>query len=191
MEQEELFSTRNFSKSHWERRQDELVMSRDQLVQWKQRIFNYQKEIPYQIPTQQNSLFGSDSIRTADKINPFVLELHNWQFYRMLWTSTQSCCLYFVMDLEWSLVLYIGETKQSAHDRWGRSGINHDCDNYIKSYIQLHRDCELAVKVATSFYYDVPLNTRQRKKIESELIHKWRSPFNRENWKWWGQPFQK
>ena len=156
-------------------------MSRDQLVQWKQRIFNYQKEIPYQIPTQQNSLFGSDSIRTADKINPFVLELHNWQFYRMLWTSTQSCCLYFVMDLELPILLYIGETKQSAHKRWGRSGINHNCDNYIKSYIQLHRDYELAVKVATSFYYDVPLETRQRQKIESELIYKWSSPFNREN----------
>lgn len=190
-QQPELFSTQNFSKSSWERRKDDLEMSRDQLIQWKQRILNYQKHIPYQIPTQQNSLFESESISTADKINPFVLELHNWQFYRMPWTSTKSCCLYFIVDLAWSLVLYIGETKQSAHERWGRSGVNHDCDNYIKSYIQLHRDYDLAVRVATSFYYEVPNNTRQRQKIESELIHKWRSPFNRENWKWWGQPFQK
>ncbi|MFB6274644.1 MAG: hypothetical protein ABEI32_00655 [Halothece sp.] len=191
MEQEELFSTQNFAKPRWERRQDDYKMSHDQLIQWKQRIFNHQKDIPYQIPTQQNSLFETERISTADKINPFVLELHNWRFYRMPWINTKSCCLYFIVDLAWSLVLYIGETKRSAHERWGRNGYNHDCDSYIKSYIQLHRDYKLDVRVAASFYYDVPLETRERKKIESELIHKWRSPFNRENWKWWGQPFQK
>ena len=37
--------------------------------------------------------------------------------------------------------------------------------------------------------FDVPTERRARQNLESELIEKWRSPFNRESWKFWGQPF--
>ncbi|MEO0688447.1 MAG: GIY-YIG nuclease family protein, partial [Cyanobacteria bacterium J06649_11] len=44
-----------------------------------------------------------------------------------------------------------------------------------------------AVNIA--FWWDAPDSTRPRQKLELELIQKWRSPFNKENWKLWGQPF--
>ena len=49
----------------------------------------------------------------------------------------------------------------------------------------------MKVAVVTAFYFNVPDNRKLRQQLESELIEMWRSPFNRESWKWWGQPFGK
>ena len=47
----------------------------------------------------------------------------------------------------------------------------------------------MKVDVASAFYFNVPTDRKLREHLELELIEKWRSPFNRESWKWWGQPF--
>jgi hypothetical protein len=188
-QQPELFSTQNFTQFPLGQRQNKLVMSRQELIKWKQRIFNHQDEVR-QTPPQQKTLFDALPQSVAEEIDPFNLKLHSPQFYRMRDYDDQ-CCLYFILDMAMPLLLYVGETKQSARDRWGNSGTNHDCERYIAKYIELHRKSDLEVKVASAFYQDVPEDRRSRQKIESELIYKWRSPFNKQCWKWWGQPFQK
>jgi hypothetical protein len=45
--------------------------------------------------------------------------------------------------------------------------------------------------VVAAFWWDVPAETRPRQQLELALIQKWRSPFNKENWDRWGQPFGK
>ncbi|MFW6296841.1 MAG: GIY-YIG nuclease family protein [Halothece sp.] len=189
VEQPELFSTQNFTESPFGKRQDKLVMSRQQLIQWKNRIFKHQEKVR-QAPPKQKTLFDNLSKSTADIIDPFNLKLHNPEFYRMP-DQGEQCCLYFILDMAMPILLYVGETKQTVRDRWGNSGTNHDCERYISNYISLHRYYDLEVQACSAFYYDVPEDTRSRQRIESELIYKWRSPFNKENWKWWGQPFQK
>jgi hypothetical protein len=164
-------------------------MSRQELIKWKQRIFNHQDKVR-QTPPPQATLFDAVPQSTAYEIDPFNLKLHSSQFYRML-DEGNECCLYFILDMEMPILLYIGETKQTARNRWGNSGTNHDCQRYIAHYINLHRQYDLEVKVCAAFWYDPPEDKRSRQKIESELIYKWRSPFNKQCWKWWGQPFPK
>ncbi|MDJ0747683.1 MAG: hypothetical protein QNJ32_30710, partial [Xenococcaceae cyanobacterium MO_167.B27] len=49
----------------------------------------------------------------------------------------------------------------------------------------------LEVRVCSAFWYDTPAERKSRLKLESELINRWQSPFNKENWQRWGQPFGK
>ncbi|MEG3959501.1 hypothetical protein [Microcoleus sp. herbarium2] len=63
--------------------------------------------------------------------------------------------------------------------------------SYIAKYIELHRRYFLDVSVAIAFWYGAPAKRKQRLQLESELIYKWRSPFNKECWQWWGQRFGK
>lgn len=43
--------------------------------------------------------------------------------------------------------------------------------------------------VNAAFWWDAPIDRRTRQELELNLILKWRSPFNKENWERWGQPF--
>jgi len=187
-QQPELFSTQTFTHSLGQR-QEQLVMNCQQLIEWKRRIFKHQKDVQ-QAPPQQKTLFDAPSPSTADDIDPFNLRLHSPQFYRMP-DQGDECCLYFILDMAMPILLYVGETSRSVCDRWGNKGNSHDCERYISNYISLHRHYDLEVQVCAAFWYDTPQVTRPRQKIESELIYKWLSPFNKQCWKWWGQPFQK
>jgi hypothetical protein len=44
-----------------------------------------------------------------------------------------------------------------------------------------------AVNIA--FFWDAPPNRKYRQKLEQTLIKRWRTPFNKEMWNLWGQPF--
>jgi hypothetical protein len=57
------------------------------------------------------------------------------------------------------------------------------------NYISLHRHYGLDVAVATTFWWNTPVQIKARQQLELALIVKWRSPFNQESWKLWGQPF--
>jgi hypothetical protein len=81
--------------------------------------------------------------------------------------------------------MYVGETHRTPKQRW----MSHDCRSYIGNYIELHRRYSLDVAVGIVFWYGAPANRKQRLELESEFIYKWRSPFNKECWQWWGQPF--
>ncbi|MEB3884075.1 hypothetical protein [Lyngbya sp. CCY1209] len=170
------------------KRKPKLKMDADALLRWKRQIFGHQQSVRDGIGPEQPALFDFAPDRhDADAIDPFSLAPHPWEFFDGGATGGQTC-LYFVTDAAEPapLLLYVGETKRSPEERWG--GV-HDCRTYIGNYIQLHRDCGLQVFVRTGFWWDVPTDRTARLKLERELILKWRSPFNKECWKWWGKPF--
>ena len=183
-EQLELFNLRPTYKVE----QPPKLMSFDALLKWKARIFRHQQHTLNTEPPQQTSLFDPPKSHCdSDSINPFALKLHPSQFYRMK-EHQERICIYFIIDNTLPLLLYVGETMQTAKQRWNST---HDCKDYIKGYIELHRKYELDVRVCSAFWFDTPADRKSRLNLESELINKWQSPFNKENWGRWGQPFGK
>ncbi len=167
---------------------DKPLMSKETLLKWKSRIFNYQQKTLKTEQPQQTSLFEVPTSHCdTNLINPFELKLHSSQFYRQR-EQGQPNCIYFIIDNALPLLLYVGETKQTAKQRW--NGV-HDCKDYVTNYIELHRKYDLEVRVCSAFWYDTPSARKSRLKLESKLINRWQSPFNKENWQRWGQPFGK
>jgi hypothetical protein len=161
-------------------------MDKPALVRWKSQIYNYQQRVRESQPLQQTTLFDLTGAHCdPDSIDPFSLRLHPVEFYRLR-NHDSEACLYFIIDNHLPLLLYVGETKRTPSQRW--KGV-HDAKDYISSYISLHRKYKLDVAVVAAFWWDVPDETRPRQQLELALIQKWRSPFNRENWQWYGKPF--
>ena len=192
MKQLNLFDT---NASSLKSRLPSLVMDREALIKWKQRVFKYQETIK-DSQSQQQTLFEmpKSSWHTVDDIKPFELPIHNCLFWRMPEPKYQFAdesnkgYLYFIIDNTLPILLYCGETKLTANQRW--SGV-HDCKDYIRNYIQLHRIHNLDVAVVSAFWEHIPPEKKILLKWERELIIKYRSPFNKESWKYWGQPFKK
>jgi hypothetical protein len=184
VKQLELFPTQKPTDSG---QPSKLEMSADALHQWKQRILEHQRSAQQNPAPQQQTLFElpPDSCN-ADTIDPFSLEFHNLSFCDKPDFGDRTC-LYFVIDNALPLLLYVGETHRTPKQRW----MHHDCHNYIENYIELHRRYSLDVAVGIAFWYGAPSNRKQRLQLESDLIYKWKSPFNKECWQWWGQPFCK
>ena len=168
--------------------QPKKLMSKDAVLKWKLKIFDYQQQALQTEPPKQTSLFDTPKSHCdSNSINPFELQLHSSQFYRMREQGERNC-IYFIIDNSLPLLLYVGETKQTAKQRW--NGV-HDCRDYIMNYVEIHRKYDLEVRVCSAFWYDTPSVRKSRLKLESELINRWQSPFNKENWRRWGQPFGK
>lgn len=100
-------------------------------------------------------------------------------------TDAGSAAIYFVIDNAMPLLLYISETCRSSK-RWKGE---HGCKQYLDSYHSLHYHYGLQREVSIAFWWDAPTDRRARQELELSLILKWRSPFNKENWNRWGQPF--
>lgn len=169
------------------------MMSQEALVSWKTRIYNYQQQTRSQTAPQQTTLFDLAQSPQSQDLDPFSLKLHPSLFWRLKespadWDDSQQGCLYFILDTAVPLLLYIGETKLSANERWSGT---HDCKDYILNYLQLHRHYEMEVAVASCFWLHLPPAKKTLQQWERELIYKWRSPFNKEMWAYWGQPFGK
>ncbi|PZV14401.1 MAG: hypothetical protein DCF22_09030 [Leptolyngbya sp.] len=164
-----------------------LQMSVEVLQSWKQQVFQHQQQVTVNSPAHQGSLFAlSPTVAdVAESIDLFNLPRQNTEFWRWKADDQGVSALYFVVDYELPIVLYVGETMKSGM-RWKGE---HDCKRYILNYVSAHRPHGLPVAVNISFWADAPTNTRDRQKLESALIHKWRSPFNKENWKYWNTPF--
>lgn len=181
MEQLSLFSKTEYKIL----RNAKPVMDAEALQQWKSRVFNYQKQVRESKPPQQVTLFDvAPSHCQADIINPFKLQLQSMAFYRMPDHYGQAA-LYFVIDSAAEILLYVGETKQS-NKRWKNT---HDCKGYISTYQELHYRYQLTTAVNIGFWWDAPVDRRPRQALEQAMIQKWRSPFNKEMWQLWGQPF--
>ncbi len=164
------------------------------LSKWKARIFTHQQRVKTTQPVKQESLFalspdvvlhGSPKHVDPEIIDPFILKLSPLSFYRLPTDSPGQACLYFVIDMTADLLLYVGETCKS-NKRWKGT---HDCKRYIEKYLDLHYKYELKTAVNIAFWWDAPEKTRLRQNLELALIQKWKSPFNKENWQYWGQPF--
>jgi hypothetical protein len=162
-----------------------LAISQATLQNWKQRIVAYQQQVRQTAPAQQGVLFDLSQPNSADAIDPFTLPQQNTQFWRWKASEAGVSALYFVIDYDCSLLLYVGETVKS-NQRWKGE---HDCKRYLLNYRQAHYQHGLSSQLGIAFWLDAPTATRSRQRLESELIYKWRSPLNKENWKVWGTPF--
>lgn len=166
-----------------------LEMSQEALSAWKQRIFEYQQQVQLQIPFQQGTLFdlvpAPQDLIDPDRLDPFKLPQQNTEFWRWKAEEAGIAALYFVIDYELPILLYVGETVKS-NQRWKGE---HGCKRYLLNYRQAHYQHQLHSSLGTAFWPQAPKQTRPRQKLESALIYKWRSPFNKENWQFWGTPF--
>lgn len=163
-----------------------LVMSHEALLQWKSQILDYQQRVSDFPSPKQASLFDlAPTHCDPNIIDPFKLHLQPMAFYRMPDDFGQAA-LYFVIDSAASLLLYVGETCQS-NKRWRGT---HGCKDYISSYRDLHYRYQIETAVNIGFWWDAPVERKARQELELSLILKWRSPFNKENWERWGQPFK-
>ncbi len=184
-----------------------LAMDGETLQAWKQRVFQFQRQVETTPAAAQGSLFdllldaGSETGRAAiagdasgeswgeftdpETIQPFTLPQQNTEFWRWKASDMGVSALYFVIDYTLPLLLYVGETVKS-NQRWKGE---HDCKRYLLNYRQVHYQNELPSQLGIAFWANAPVPTRQRQKLESALIQKWRSPFNKENWEFWQTPF--
>ncbi len=162
-------------------------MNAHSLCAWKQRIFQYQQQVIQEAPPAQISLFDGQGLGVdLENLDPFRLRSQNIEFWRWPAEEPGLAALYFVIDHEQSpLLLYVGETCK-ANQRW--KGV-HDCKRYVRNYIAAHRIHGLPVSVSIGFWTHAPAATRPRQQMERSQIEKWRSPFNKENWRHWGTPF--
>jgi hypothetical protein len=168
------------------RRAETLVMSHNALEQWKSQILEYQQKVRESQPARQVTLFDLvPNHCDPEQIDPLQLQVRSLSFWRMPADSPGDACLYFVVDSAADLILYVGETCRS-NKRW--KGI-HDCKDYIASYQDLHYRYGLQTAVNIAFWWDAPVERKPRQELEQALIQKWRSPFNKEMWQRWGQPF--
>lgn len=189
VEQPSLFTDLDSPKASFSPKHERLEISAATLQDWKQRIFEYQNNIKVNAPVEQGALFEMGlPISTAidpDEINPFSLPQQNTQFWRWKASDQGVAALYFVIDYELPLLLYVGETVKS-NQRWKGE---HDCKRYLLNYRQVHYQHQLPSSLGIAFWSQAPEKTRPRQQLESALIYKWRSPFNKENWTFWGTPF--
>jgi hypothetical protein len=184
--QPSLFSAAELSGTYIADRVQPHTMSAEALSLWKTQIANFQQAARFNPPIEQTTLFETAPAHTdPQRIDPFILEPQSLAFWRLPVDSPGEACLYFVIDHAASLLLYVGETCRS-NQRWKGE---HDCKRYIKNYQALHFQHGLVAMVNIGFWWEAPIAPRPRQQLESALISKWRSPFNKENWDFWGTPF--
>lgn len=162
-------------------------MSDRTLQEWKHRIIQFQRQVPVYRSIEQGQLFDTSPRQSVDpdSIDPFALTYQNTDFWRWTESDRGVAAFYFVIDYECDLLLYVGETITS-NQRWKGE---HDCKRYLMQYRQAHYQHQMSSALGIAFYREAPTETRDRQRLESALIHKWRSPFNKENWAFWNTPF--
>lgn len=179
------------SYSTYQNFQSSLTLCALELQRWKQRIVLFQTHLQTTSTPTQGSLFEAFSAESRlDSIKPFELRRQNTEFWRWQFDDVGVPAMYFVIDHTATdqgdpLLLYVGETVKS-NQRW--KGV-HDCKRYLTNYQQAHHDVELKSELAIAFWPQAPIDRQARQKLESQLIYKWRSPFNKENWRYWNTPF--
>lgn len=164
----------------------QLGLSRKRLEAWKQRIAQYQEKVRTG-STDQGSLFELPSSHAdPEKIDPFALKRYSFRFFESpLGCESTEPIIYFVFDDAVGLLLYIGQAVD-AYQRW--SG-DHDCRSYLDQYLSVNYQHQVKTAICFSFWWDTPAAFTPRLQLERALILKWRSPFNKENRKWWASPF--
>jgi hypothetical protein len=161
------------------------TMAAEELQGWKQRVAQFQTTVRSGPAVAQGSLFDQAAASPAATLDPFTLPPQNAEFWRGQFQEAGVPALYFVVDHDAALLLYVGETVKS-NQRW--KGV-HDCKRYILSYVEAHRIHGLGVAVNIGFWPYAERDRRVRQALELELIRRWRSPFNKENWALWSTPF--
>lgn len=184
-------------QSQFESLEPVLQLSEAELQRWKARIASFQRQVAIAPPPQQGSLFSvaeapgqygktsNAELTTIDTLDPFALPQQNTEFWRWQFDDVGVAALYFVIDYTTNVLLYVGETVKS-NQRWKGE---HDCKRYLLNYRQVHYDHALTSQLGIAFWPHAPAERKPRQQIESALIRRWRPPFNKENWQFWGTPF--
>ena len=161
------------------------------IKEWQEKIINHQSTIfkyGYQ-DINQSSLFESSSKELNKSFNPMDLSPLPLSFWRWPKAMHKGAAIYFVMDniidSDENIILYIGETI-SAEKRWKGE---HDCKNYLSSYSEYLQKANISTKLNIRFWLDVPIKTKERRKLEQKLIQTWLPPFNKETREIWATPF--
>jgi len=169
----------------------EVFIQKEIIKEWQEKVINHQSPFfksNYKDVTQP-SLFESISDELNETFNPIQLTPLPLSFWRWPKAMHQGPAVYFVMDKiinsEENIILYIGETI-SAEKRWKGE---HDCKNYLSSYSDTLQKANMTPKLNIRFWLDVPIKTKERRKLEQKLIQTWLPPFNKETRGIWATPF--
>ena len=161
------------------------------IKEWQKKIIHHQSSFLKHgyTKTNQTSLFESNSEDLNETFNPINLTPLPLSFWKWPKSIHQGPAVYFVMDqiinTDENIVLYIGETI-SAEQRWKGE---HDCKSYLSNYSDTLQKANIRTKLNIRFWLDVPINTKERRKLEQKLIQTWLPPFNKETRKIWATPF--
>ena len=185
-----LFNNNDFDFSEKNLLQD-IFIQKEIIKEWQEKVINHQSPFfksNYKDVTQP-SLFESISDELNETFNPIQLTPLPLSFWRWPKAMHQGPAVYFVMDKiinsEENIILYIGETI-SAEKRWKGE---HDCKNYLSSYSDTLQKANMTPKLNIRFWLDVPIKTKERRKLEQKLIQTWLPPFNKETRGIWATPF--
>ena len=185
-----LFNNNDLDFSEKNLLQD-LFIQKEIIKGWQEKVINHQSPFfksNYKDVTQP-SLFESISEELNETFNPIQLTPLPLSFWRWPKAMHQGPAVYFVMDKiinsEENIILYIGETI-SAEKRWKGE---HDCKNYLSSYSDTLQKANMKPKLNIRFWLDVPIKTKERRKLEQKLIQTWLPPFNKETRGIWATPF--
>ncbi len=169
----------------------DILIEKKIIKKWQEKIINHQSPIftsNYK-NVNQTSLFESISDKLNETFNPLQLTPLPLSFWRWTKTMHKGPAVYFVMDKiinsEENIILYIGETI-SAEKRWKGE---HDCKNYLSTYSDALQKANVTTKLNIRFWLDVPIKTKERRKLEQKLIQTWLPPFNKETRGIWATPF--
>ncbi|WP_269611210.1 GIY-YIG nuclease family protein [Prochlorococcus marinus] len=161
------------------------------IKEWQEKIINHQSPIfKYGYKhINQSSLFESISGELNESFNPIDLSPLPLSFWRWPKAMHEGPAVYFVMDKiidsNENIILYIGETT-SAEKRWKGE---HDCKNYLSNYSDSLHKANMSSRFSIRFWLDVPIKTKERRKLEQKLIQIWLPPFNKETREIWATPF--
>ena len=161
------------------------------IKEWQEKIITHQSPIfkyGYK-DINQSSLFESISEELNESFNPAELTPLPLSFWRWPKAIHEGPAIYFVMDniidSDKNIILYIGETI-SAEKRWKGA---HDCKSYLSNYSDSLRKANVATRLNIRFWLDVPVKTKERRKLEQKLIQALLPPFNKETREIWATPF--
>ncbi len=185
-----LFNNNDLDFSEKNLLQD-VFIQKEIIKEWQEKVINHQSPFfksNYKDVTQP-SLFESISDKLNETFNPIQLTPLPLSFWRWPKAIHKGPAVYFVMDkiinTEENIILYIGETI-SAEKRWKGE---HDCKNYLSSYSDTLQKANMSPKLNIRFWLDVPIKTKERRKLEQKLIQTWLPPFNKETRGIWATPF--
>ncbi|MBW3042515.1 GIY-YIG nuclease family protein [Prochlorococcus marinus] len=169
----------------------DIFIEKKVIKEWQEKIINHQSPIfktGYK-DVNQFSLFESSSEELNESFNPADLTPLPLSFWKWPNAMHEGPAVYFVMDKiidsDKNIILYIGETI-SAEKRWKGE---HDCKRYLSSYSDCLQKANISTKLNIRFWLDVPIKTKERRKLEQKLIQTWLPPFNKETREIWATPF--
>ena len=188
--QYDLFKTNTVNISELNITND-IFINKKTIQSWQEKIINYQSPI-FKYGNRditQTSLFEPTNEELNVSLNPMDLTPLSLNFWRWPVSMHEGPAIYFVMDniidSDKNIILYIGETI-SAEKRWKGE---HDCKTYLSSYSDSLQKVNITTSLNIRFWLDVPVKTKERRKLEQKLIQTWLPPFNKETREIWATPF--